>query len=569
MAVLGSNLQIGRSALATYQSALALTGQNIANVANPDYARQTGRLTALEGGWTLSGHRPGAGVRLNNLVRNVDSALEDRLRHALANREGASIAQDVFLRTENIYNEFSDADLSTGLADFFAQFSSLQIDPSNTATRDLLLSTGQNLVSEFSRIRDGLVGQVEDLNATVEGTVRHADQIASEIANLNGLIVQQEAGVNGPASALRDRRDGLLRELSGYFDIQVREHENGAVNVYVDSDPLVDQTYSRGLKTEIEIEDGLEVFTVRFTDDNGLVRFGDGELAGMVAARDGAVRGQLSDLDVLAGGLIEAVNRVHSTGVGQHGYASILGSNAAADATAAFSDPASGLPFAVQNGALILHVRDKATGLETTHQIEIDLDGLNGNDTSLAGLANDLDEITGVSASVSADRRLQITAANGQEFWFSEDTSGALAALGVGTFFDGTDAGTIRVNPNLQANPKLIANSSNGAAANGDKAGELATLVAAASDALGGRTIEEFHSDMFSRVAVGASNARVQFEAADAVYESLLAQREAVSGVSLDEEAINLTRYQTAFQGAARYLSVVDQLANDVLALVG
>ncbi|MGE3180417.1 MAG: flagellar hook-associated protein FlgK [Phycisphaerae bacterium] len=569
MAILGSNLQIGRSALATYQSALAVTGQNIANVANPDYARQTGRLTALEGGWTTAGLAPGAGVQLSQLVRNVDSALEDRLRHALAAREGASITQQTLLRTEALYNEFSDADLSTGLADFFAQFSALQVNPSDTAARDLILSTGQNLAAEFQRIRDGLIGQVEDLNATVEGTVRHADQITSEIAHLNGLIVQQEAQSQGTASALRDRRDGLLRDLAGYFDIQVRETQNGAVNVYVNSDPLVDGTRSRGLQAETEIVDGLEVFTVRFKDDNGLVRFKDGELAGMVEARDGAVRGQLDDLDTLAAGLIEAVNRVHSTGVGQVGYTNISGSNALLNTTTPLNDAASGAPIEVVNGALILHVRNKATGQETTHQIEIDLDGLNGNDTSLAGLANDLDEITGISASVTTDRRLQITAGAGQEFYFSEDTSGALAALGVGGFFDGTDAGSIRVNPALAANPKLIANSANGAAANGDKAGQIATLVAQAQNALGGRTVEEFHSDMFATVAVSAGNARVQFDAAEAVYESLQAQRESVSGVSLDEEAINLTKYQTAFQGAARYLSVVDQLTNDVISLVG
>jgi flagellar hook-associated protein 1 FlgK len=58
------------------------------------------------------------------------------------------------------------------------------------------------------------------------------------------------------------------------------------------------------------------------------------------------------------------------------------------------------------------------------------------------------------------------------------------------------------------------------------------------------------------------------YEAADVVYESLYAQREAISGVNLDEEAVNLAQYQTAYQGAARYLSVVESLTSEIMDLV-
>jgi flagellar hook-associated protein 1 len=47
-----------------------------------------------------------------------------------------------------------------------------------------------------------------------------------------------------------------------------------------------------------------------------------------------------------------------------------------------------------------------------------------------------------------------------------------------------------------------------------------------------------------------------------------VAQREATSGVSLDEEAINLTKYERSFQGASRFLSVLDTLSLDILNLV-
>ena len=49
---------------------------------------------------------------------------------------------------------------------------------------------------------------------------------------------------------------------------------------------------------------------------------------------------------------------------------------------------------------------------------------------------------------------------------------------------------------------------------------------------------------------------------------SLVAQREAMSGVSLDEEALALIKFERAFQGAARYITVVDELIGEMLNMV-
>ncbi|MFQ5807398.1 MAG: hypothetical protein ACE5I3_13200, partial [Phycisphaerae bacterium] len=101
-------------------------------------------------------------------------------------------------------------------------------------------------------------------------------------------------------------------------------------------------------------------------------------------------------------------------------------------------------------------------------------------------------------------------------------------------------------------------------------AGRLANLAAGTSTStlLGGRSIQDYHEALISDLAVEASAALTAHEAANAVYESLVAQRESISGVSLDEEAINLTKFETAYQGAARYLGVVDALTNEVMALL-
>ena len=132
------------------------------------------------------------------------------------------------------------------------------------------------------------------------------------------------------------------------------------------------------------------------------------------------------------------------------------------------------LPFPVQNGTFLVHVRDQATGQTTTRMIEVDLDGLNDDDTTLNSLAAALDNVPGISAAVTGDNRLQLSADSGFEVSFSEDSSHALAALGVGTFFDGTNAATIAVNSAVQDDPRLLATSLDGTPGDGRNAGRLA-----------------------------------------------------------------------------------------------
>src|SRR5262249_7208065 len=155
--------------------------------------------------------------------------------------------------------------------------------------------------------------------------------------------------------------------------------------------------------------------------------------------------------------LIYEVNKIHSSGRGLVGYTSVTSEHAVRDVNAALNTPAAGLPFPVQNGTLLVKVRDTASGAVTTRQIGIDLDGLNNDDTSLSSPTAALNTVPGVTATIGADGRLSVNAAPGSDVSFSEDSSGVLAALGVGGFFKGTNAGDIGVADAVANDPRLIA----------------------------------------------------------------------------------------------------------------
>jgi len=568
VALLGAAFQIGRSALAAYQAAISIAGQNVANVGNPDYARQTGRLAAQVGGPTLGGVRPGGGVRLTELRRHVDEALENRLRLAAAGRSAGEALHRTLAQVESLYNELSDQDISTQLSGLLAGFAQLQTAPQDSSARRLVLSAAESLISSLRRQRDGLIRHARDLNDEAIAATRRVNELAGEIARLNASVVAEEADGVTVASALRDRRDALLRDLSDLLDVQVREQENGAISVYLGSRPLIEFDRARLLTTETTLEDGLELWQVRFVDDGAIASVRSGRLAGILQARDQHIVGQLQRLDRLARGLIYEVNRIHSTGVGMVGYTQITSDQAVADPEAALN--AAGLIFPVSNGTLLVKVRDTATRQVITRQVAVNLDGLNGDDTTLAGLAAALNAVPGLSASVTADNRLSLSAEAGREFWFNEDSSGVLAALGLAGFFTGSDAATIDVDPLIRQDVRRLATSLEGAVNDGTIAGRIAGLQSstATSTLLDGQSIQDFHTATIAMLAVEAARAAGDFEAADTVYNGLYAQREAISGVSLDEEAINLTKFERAFQGAARYVSVLESMTSELLALL-
>ena len=124
------------------------------------------------------------------------------------------------------------------------------------------------------------------------------------------------------------------------------------------------------------------------------------------------------------------------------------------------------------------------------------------------------------------------------------------------------------MNATLRSDARLLAASLTGEAADGENAGRLAILGTQSKALLSNQGIQDFQARMVNTVAAAAATAATAQEAADAVYSGLMAQREAISGVSLDEEAINLTTYERAYQAAARYFDILNILSTEVLNLV-
>ncbi len=575
MGLLNSALQIGKSALLSYQGALQTVGANISSAGSPDYTRLSPQLDPIPGNLIGNGLQPGGGVAMTDIQRYIDEALEGRLRLAIGGQEEVATRQMSLAQIEVYFDDLSGAGLGSRLTEFWTLFDELQNTPEDSAVRDLVISGGSLLAESFHALRGRLGTLGGDIDGQITQVVARADDIARQVANLNSEITTAEAGRRSQATALRDQRDALLRELSELFDVTVREQPNGAINVYIGSEALVQGAASRGLVANQTIDGEFVRTSVSFADTNQQVLVRGGQLAGLIESRDRDAYGRIALVDELAAAVISDVNRVHTDGQGLTGFRQVTGGQDLLDTDVALDSTAAGLAFPPQKGSFYVTVSDDATQTPVAYRIDIDLDG-SGAGTTLESLVADFnDQVGGVTASITSDNRLAFDADDGYFFAFGHDgqdartdTSHALAALGINTFFTGSDAANIAVSEVLSLRPSLLAAASVFLSGDGANAGRLAGLGAALSERLSGASLTTFFNAIANSVAVDAAAANANLDAASSILMSLRAQRESISGVNLDEEAIALLKYERAFQGATRFVTVVDDLLNQLIALI-
>lgn len=575
MGLMNSSLQIGRNALLSYQSALQVIGSNISSVGSPDYTRLTPDLSPLQGSLLNEGLQPGAGVALSAIQRNIDEALEDRVRLAIGDSQSALTEQGALAQIESFFDDVSGAGVATSLNTFFTGFDELQNAPEDMAVRDLAILNGARMAGALQTLRGQLIGIGNDFDGQIADLVVQADEIATQVAELNERISISEAGSPGQATGLRDQRDALLRGLSEIFDVTVREQPNGAINVYLGNEALVQGNFSRGLVAVQQMDGEFARTTVRFADTNSEIISKGGRIVGLIKSRDVHAFGQIESIDTLALALLTEVNRLHADGQGLKAFDSITGSAAVLSTDVTLDSAAAGLAVSPSNGSFFITVADDATGTPVSYEIDIDLDGID-DDTTLESLVADFNEtVTGVTASITSDNKLALTAGDGFSFTFGHDglearpdTSGVLAALGVNTFFTGSSAADIAVNEKLIADPSLLAASSVFLAGDATTAIAIAELANTAAVSLNGTSIPSFYRSIAGKVAVAGADANGAADATAAILSSLQAQKQSVSGVNLDEEAISLLKFERAFQGASRYISVVNDLLAQLIALI-
>jgi len=124
-------------------------------------------------------------------------------------------------------------------------------------------------------------------------------------------------------------------------------------------------------------------------------------------------------------------------------------------------------------------------------------------------------------------------------------------------------AASLTVNPTIT--PDQLAPVDSSGNANGN-ANALAALANSAS--IQGASFVQFYGQMAAGAGRENSNATTNQQTQQQVVSQAESLRDQVSGVSLDEQAVQVLEYQRAYQASAQVLQVLNTLADTTLNLI-
>ncbi len=131
-------------------------------------------------------------------------------------------------------------------------------------------------------------------------------------------------------------------------------------------------------------------------------------------------------------------------------------------------------------------------------------------------------------------------------------------------------ASAIQVNDVVETDPrKLALADAPGAPGKNEMVLQMLALRESGLSALDNRSMIGFAADILASVGHDVAQSDASREASQSIVDSLDLKRQTLSGVSLDDEAADLVRWQQSFQAAAKFMQTVNQVTESALSILG
>lgn len=219
-------LNIGANALSSFQTSVNTTTNNIANVETIGYTRQTTNLQASAALRVNARYgSTGTGVQAISITQERDLYYDNKYWE---NNSSLGKFEQKLYYLSQIEEAIKDDSVQQGFATIFAKmFNSLDTLKTNAAdesVRNQFINNAQNLCTYFNAISNNLLEVQKDCNEEIKSTVDSINATAKKIALLNKEINVLELK-GGHANELRDERANLIDSLSEICSVEIIERE--------------------------------------------------------------------------------------------------------------------------------------------------------------------------------------------------------------------------------------------------------------------------------------------------------------------------------------------------------
>jgi flagellar hook-associated protein 1 FlgK len=342
MGGLNTSLFIGLQALEAAQGAINTTSNNIANASTTGYTREV-PVFSEEPEYVSGNEVSGGGVSLESVQSVRDELLNVQIQQQTSLQGSSDTESSILQQIQSYFSTDSGGDIATQLTAFSQSLSQLSTDPSSSAARQAVISTGQNLAQAFNTAANGLTSAQSDADGQVTESVTKINDLTAQIAQLNGQVAQlTQSGQDG--GTVEDQRDALVQQLSQLTSVAITKTSDGETITTGSGTPLVVGAQSFDLQTATGTNGLAKVLDSNGDDITSSLQ--GGQIGGAIQVRDQTIPGILSQLNSLATQFATSFNAAQAKGTDSNGKTGTDfftlpadPSDAAADLSVAITDP--------------------------------------------------------------------------------------------------------------------------------------------------------------------------------------------------------------------------------------
>lgn len=597
---------VGNSGLVNAQNAINVTANNLANVDTPGYVREQVRfsdksyITRVNPTIRTNMQQNGLGVSVSDVAHARDIFLDKAYRRENGRSEFYSSMYNAVAYVEDILQEIDGEQFKQSVADLWKAFQEFGKDPSNSTNQSLILQKSELFLSRTTSVYSDLQKYQENINEEISDKIDRVNEIGKRVNELNYEIMKVESNGLETAMTLRDERDYLIDELSGYLNIEAKENSTGQVIIKAEGVTFVD-------------EDGFNKIGLRVKESAK----GTGFYTPFWGHLSDAAKGETGYTDVFDFsmdisteynndiGSIKALLYARGENYGEYEY---LDTEAQANFSQEFKDK---YAYSKIDDCVVAETQAEVTYL--LHKVILAM-----NDIMVPNKTMSADEIQAAAGNGAAS----ITAydANGKEYQITSSTkildaencnvgadkkippeelfvrdncerytevtytdqNGDTQTLYVYNEEDEYDTNTLYKIGNVSINPDLLKEvtkmpvyKQNGTAdSNGAVDMSLGTKITAAwqqtsmviaPDDTVPCNFEDYYDKIIDRLGISGNVYYTASQTMSATVASVDNQRQQVIGVSSDEELTNMIKYQSAYNAASRYITVISEMTDTIV----
>ena len=612
-------LNIGYTGLQAANAALNVTGNNISNVETKGYTRQEAIQAAADALRTNTSYgMAGAGVDTKSIDQIRNAYYDLKYWQNNASKGIYDIKQQYYRQIEDYFTDTDDVQgFNVVYSDMFDALDEVYKSAGDDTKKAAFLSRCKALTEYFNNMHTSLQRLQTDANNEIMNKVNEINSIASELATLNKQINTIEVN-HVRANELRDKRNLLIDQLSEIVDVKVTEvpiytteggsEESGIYRYIVDiagGQNLVNsyeystvECVARSGDEKVNQSDADGLYDIYLTGIPLNLYGGSlgGQLKGLIEVRDGnngenfSAKGAF--VDTTANSVTVTIDPsnpnydfltdMNKVTMNMEGTI-VVGNVEVKYEEWVYDHDKKQYTFLAKPGApdlTPLKGKDCYIGVNIDYQgIPYYMAQMNEWVRSFAQAMNRIER----SAQDEYGKQAQVlfTSGSDENKFNSYDYETGYdfpVSNKITSFKPGTDnylqltAGSFNINTDMVRDVNLFGTTKD--ITQGQDAQDITLeLMKVRTDkskmTYRGCSSEEFLQCLTSDVALGASSANNFYSNFDKISKSIVAQRTSVSGVDNDEEALNLVKFQEAYNLSSKMIQIMTEIYDRLILQTG